>query len=72
MVLDGDISLMQGCLGGPVIDTYGSMMGIIVAHYPKVAIMCTTTVKTCIDMCGKFRFPFTFIFIYHHQVIFHK
>ncbi|XP_051183662.1 uncharacterized protein [Lolium perenne] len=41
--------------GGPVIDTYGNMMGVIIAHYPKVAIISSTTVKTCIDMWEKFR-----------------
>ena len=56
MVLDNDISLMQDCLGGLVIDTNGNIMGISVAHCPKVAIISTTTVKTCIDMWQKFRF----------------
>jgi hypothetical protein len=47
---------MQDFFGGPVIDTYGNMMGVIIAHYPKVAIISSTTVKTCIDMWEKFRF----------------
>uniref|UniRef100_A0ACD5X3L9 Uncharacterized protein n=1 Tax=Avena sativa TaxID=4498 RepID=A0ACD5X3L9_AVESA len=42
------------CTGGLVLDNYGNMVGMIVAHNLQVAIMSITTVKTCIDMLDKF------------------
>jgi hypothetical protein len=45
---------MQTCIGGPVINNNGEVIGLIVKHIPQAAIASTSIVTNCIQMWNQF------------------
>jgi hypothetical protein len=46
--------LMQTCIGGPVINNNGEVIGLIVKYIPQAAILSTSIVTKCIHMWNQF------------------
>ena len=47
---------MQACIGGPVINTDGEVVGMIATRCPEAAIVSMSTVMKCIDTWYQFRY----------------